>query len=134
MTAFTYGRPTSRRPVHRIRRKDRLGIRIFGALDRCRNALSECWPFGESWISGQENGRRDRDRHDGRVFRETLSKSIPETLLFDRRVRLFIPYSAAVFIGLSYLFKLNFHLEYGIALLFMGTLTAVYLTLAAINP
>ena len=41
----------------------------------------------------------------------------------------FIPYSAAVFIGLSYLFKLNFNLEFGPALAFMGLLTAVYLTL-----
>jgi SSS family solute:Na+ symporter len=40
-----------------------------------------------------------------------------------------IPYSAAVFIGLSYLFKRNFGLEYAPALIFMGVLTAVYLVL-----
>jgi len=40
-----------------------------------------------------------------------------------------IPYSAAVFIGLSYLFERNFGLEYAPALLFMGVLTAVYLVL-----
>jgi SSS family solute:Na+ symporter/sodium/proline symporter len=34
----------------------------------------------------------------------------------------FIPYSAAVFIGLSYLFRSNFKMKYWIALLFMGTL------------
>jgi len=39
----------------------------------------------------------------------------------------FIPYSAAVFIGLSYLFKANFNLQYWHALVFMGTFTAVYL-------
>jgi len=38
-----------------------------------------------------------------------------------------IPYSAAVFIGLSYLFQSNFNMDYTIALLFMGLFTAVYL-------
>jgi len=41
----------------------------------------------------------------------------------------FIPYSAAVFIGLSYLFKSNFNMEYWMALAFMGVFTAVYLVL-----
>ncbi len=41
----------------------------------------------------------------------------------------FIPYTAAVFMGLSYLFESNFHLPYTYALLFMGILTAVYLVL-----
>jgi SSS family solute:Na+ symporter/sodium/proline symporter len=41
----------------------------------------------------------------------------------------FIPYSAAVFIGLSYLFKLNFNTEYWHALAFMGLFTAVYMVL-----
>ncbi len=41
----------------------------------------------------------------------------------------FIPYSAAVFIGLSYLFKMNFNLDYRQALAFMGLLTAFYLVL-----
>jgi SSS family solute:Na+ symporter/sodium/proline symporter len=41
----------------------------------------------------------------------------------------FIPYSAAVFIGLSYLFKLNFNTEYWHALAFMGLFTAVYMLL-----
>jgi SSS family solute:Na+ symporter len=40
-----------------------------------------------------------------------------------------VPYSAAVFIGLSYLFKANFGLSYAIALLFMGLFTAFYLVL-----
>lgn len=40
-----------------------------------------------------------------------------------------IPYSAAVFIGLSYLFKSNFNLEYWHALFFMGFFTALYLSL-----
>ncbi len=39
----------------------------------------------------------------------------------------FIPYSAAVFIGLSYLFQSNFNIEYTYALIFMGTFTAFYL-------
>jgi len=38
-----------------------------------------------------------------------------------------VPYSAAVFKGLSYLFKSNFNLEYWQALLLMGGLTALYL-------
>jgi SSS family solute:Na+ symporter len=41
----------------------------------------------------------------------------------------FVPYSAAVFIGLSYLFKLNFNTEYWQALIFMGVFTAVYIVL-----
>lgn len=41
----------------------------------------------------------------------------------------FIPYSAAVFIGLSYLFKLNFNTDFGPALVFMGVFTAVYIVL-----
>lgn len=41
----------------------------------------------------------------------------------------FIPYSAAVFIGLSYLFKVNFGIDYTMALLFMGLFTAIYLVL-----
>ena len=40
-----------------------------------------------------------------------------------------VPYSAAVFIGLSYLFKTNFGLAYGTALIFMGLFTAFYLVL-----
>jgi solute:Na+ symporter, SSS family len=40
-----------------------------------------------------------------------------------------VPYSAAVFIGLSYLFKANFGLEYTAALLIMGLFTAFYLVL-----
>jgi len=41
----------------------------------------------------------------------------------------FVPYSAAVFIGLSYLFRSNFNLKYWLALVFMGTFTAIYLVL-----
>lgn len=41
----------------------------------------------------------------------------------------FIPYSAAVFIGLSYLFRATFNLDYTLALVFMGIFTALYLVL-----
>jgi len=40
-----------------------------------------------------------------------------------------IPYSAAVFMGLSYLFTVNFNIEYWQALAFMGVFTAIYLVL-----
>jgi solute:Na+ symporter, SSS family len=40
-----------------------------------------------------------------------------------------IPYSAAVFMGLSYLFTTTFGIDYAYALLFMGLLTAIYLVL-----
>ena len=40
-----------------------------------------------------------------------------------------VPYSAAVFIGLSFLFKANFGLDYATALLVMGLFTAFYLVL-----
>ena len=41
----------------------------------------------------------------------------------------FIPYSAAVFMGLSYLFTSNFGVSYTVALLFMGGFTAIYLVM-----
>jgi SSS family solute:Na+ symporter/sodium/proline symporter len=41
----------------------------------------------------------------------------------------FIPYSAAVFIGLSYLFQSNFQMDYTLALVIMGAFTAIYLVL-----
>ncbi len=41
----------------------------------------------------------------------------------------FIPYSAAVFMGLSYLFRSNFGLDYTVALVFMGVFTSIYLVL-----
>lgn len=41
----------------------------------------------------------------------------------------FIPYSAAVFIGLSYLFNASFNIDYVFALVFMGFFTAFYLVL-----
>ena len=51
-------------------------------------------------------------------------------LLASLAVFLFlVPYSAAVFIGLSYLFKANFGLPFGAALTVMGLFTAFYLVL-----
>jgi SSS family solute:Na+ symporter/sodium/proline symporter len=41
----------------------------------------------------------------------------------------FIPYSSAVFMGLSYLFKANFGIDYTLALVLMGGFTTVYLVL-----
>jgi len=41
----------------------------------------------------------------------------------------FIPYSAAVFMGLSYLFTSNFEVSYELMVLLMGALTAIYLVL-----
>jgi len=41
----------------------------------------------------------------------------------------FIPYSAAVFMGLSYLFQANFGVNYTVALISMGGFTAIYLVL-----
>ncbi|MBN2414603.1 sodium:solute symporter [bacterium] len=41
----------------------------------------------------------------------------------------FIPYTAAVFMGLSYLFRANFNMDYTLALLFMGVFTAIYLVM-----
>lgn len=46
---------------------------------------------------------------------------------------LFIPYSAAVFIGLSYLFKVTFNIDYSLALIFMGGFTGLYLILGGYN-
>ncbi len=40
-----------------------------------------------------------------------------------------IPYTAAVFMGLSYLFTSNFNIEYWHALMFMGFFTALYLVM-----
>ncbi len=41
----------------------------------------------------------------------------------------FVPYSAAVFMGLSYLFTTNFGVSYELMILLMGALTAIYLVL-----
>ncbi len=41
----------------------------------------------------------------------------------------FIPYSAAVFMGLSYLFRANFAIDYTLALVLMGGFTSIYLAL-----
>jgi len=41
----------------------------------------------------------------------------------------FIPYTAAVFMGLSYLFEATFGLPYSLVLLFMGLFTGVYLVM-----
>ena len=41
----------------------------------------------------------------------------------------FVPYSAAVFMGLSYLFQATFGMDYTLALIFMGGFTAIYLVL-----
>lgn len=41
----------------------------------------------------------------------------------------FVPYSAAVFMGLSYLFTSNFNIDYTVALGLMGALTAVYMVM-----
>ncbi len=40
-----------------------------------------------------------------------------------------VPYTAAVFMGLSYLFRSNFGIDYTVALGFMGLFTAVYLVM-----
>ncbi len=44
-----------------------------------------------------------------------------------------IPYSAAVFMGLSYLFDVYFNIEYWQALTFMGIVTAIYIVLGGYN-
>jgi len=41
----------------------------------------------------------------------------------------FVPYSAAVFMGLSYLFRSTFGIDYTLALVFMGGFTALYLVM-----
>lgn len=41
----------------------------------------------------------------------------------------FIPYTAAVFMGLSYLFRSTFGMDYTVALVLMGVFTAIYLVL-----
>ena len=41
----------------------------------------------------------------------------------------FVPYSAAVFMGLSYLFQATFGIDYTLALVFMGLFTALYLVM-----
>ena len=41
----------------------------------------------------------------------------------------FVPYCAAVFMGLSYLFRSTFNIDYTLALIFMGLFTALYLVM-----
>jgi solute:Na+ symporter, SSS family len=59
-------------------------------------------------------------RYDSRMF-----KLLASLVIFV----FMIPYSAAVFMGLSYLFTSNFNVEYWQALIFMGTFTAIYIVL-----
>ena len=59
-------------------------------------------------------------RYGSRAFKLTASLAIFVFL---------VPYSAAVFIGLSYLFQANFGLPFGTALIVMGLFTAFYLVL-----
>jgi len=59
-------------------------------------------------------------RYDSRLFKLAASLVIFVFL---------VPYSAAVFIGLSYLFQANFGLPFAQALFFMGLFTAFYLVL-----
>ncbi len=59
-------------------------------------------------------------RYDNKAFR-VLSTFIIFIFL--------IPYSAAVFVGLSYLFTTNFEISYWVALMVIGILTAFYLSM-----
>ncbi len=63
-------------------------------------------------------------------YLEKRYQSKPFKLLSSIVIFIFlIPYSAAVFMGLSYLFTSNFGIEYWHALVFMGLLTSIYLVL-----
>jgi len=88
--------------------------------------------FGVWWLLGSRIKRMSVDygaqtmaeffqkRYDSQFLKLFASLSI---FIF------FIPYSAAVFIGLSYLFTSIFQLNYTIALICMGSFTALYMTM-----
>ncbi|MCJ7681998.1 MAG: sodium:solute symporter [Candidatus Aminicenantes bacterium] len=84
------------------------------------------------WIVGPRVSRLSREM-DVHTISELLEKRYksPFLKLFSAVsiFIFFIPYSAAVFIGLSYLFRTNFNMDYTLALIFMGTFTAVYIVL-----
>ncbi|MFO7890562.1 MAG: sodium:solute symporter family protein [bacterium] len=81
----------------------------------------------------------------GPKVKEITSKLEVQTMaeFFDKRYRspflkffssvsifvFLVPYTAAVFMGLSYLFRSNFGVDYSLALGFMGLFTAVYLVM-----
>jgi len=88
--------------------------------------------LGVWWLLG-ERIRRMSLNYQVTTMPEFLEKRYASrTLKFISSLAIFIflvPYSAAVFIGLAYLFNVNFHLTYVLALGIMGLFTAFYLVL-----
>ncbi|MGB7297627.1 MAG: sodium:solute symporter [Candidatus Aminicenantales bacterium] len=71
----------------------------------------------------QEYGVTTMAEFFGKRYRSRFLKVFSPICIFV----FFVPYSAAVFIGLSYLFRLNFNMDYWQALALMGLFTAFYL-------
>jgi SSS family solute:Na+ symporter/sodium/proline symporter len=88
--------------------------------------------LGVWWLLGTRIRRMSLD-YQVTTMPEFLEKrygSRPLKLVASLAIFIFlVPYSAAVFIGLAYLFNVNFHLTYVLALGIMGLFTAFYLVL-----
>ncbi len=88
--------------------------------------------LGVWWLLGDRIRRMSLD-YQVTTMPEFLEKRYgSRTLKLVSSLAIFIflvPYSAAVFIGLAYLFNVNFHLTYVLALGIMGLFTAFYLVL-----
>ncbi|MBP1767747.1 MAG: PanF [Candidatus Aminicenantes bacterium] len=88
--------------------------------------------LGVWWLLGDRIRRMSLDYQVTTVpeFLEKRYRSRALKLISSLAIFIFlVPYSAAVFIGLAYLFNVNFHLTYALALGIMGLFTAFYLVL-----
>jgi len=88
--------------------------------------------LGVWWLLGDRIRRMSLDYQVTTMpeFLEKRYRSRALKLISSLAIFIFlVPYSAAVFIGLAYLFNVNFHLTYVLALGIMGVFTAFYLVL-----
>ncbi len=88
--------------------------------------------LGVWWLLGERIRRMSLDYQVATMpeFLEKRYRSRALKLISSLAIFIFlVPYSAAVFIGLAYLFNVNFHLTYVLALGIMGLFTAFYLVL-----
>jgi len=131
MTAFTYGAAYFSAVLFiGFAGKIGWGFGYSGLWIAVGNALVGV--LGVWWLMGNRIKKMSVD-YDVHTMAEYLEKRYNSGFLkFFAGVSIFIffvPYSAAVFMGLSYLFRSNFGIEYTPALIFMGGFTALYLVM-----
>jgi len=131
MTAFTYGTAYFSAVLFiGFAGKVGWGFGYSGLWIAAGNALVGV--LGVWWLLGPRIKRMSVE-YDVHTMAEYFEKRYDSKFLkFFAAVSIFVffvPYSAAVFMGLSYLFRSNFNIDYTLALVFMGGFTAIYLVL-----